>query len=126
MEDTKPIGEKGSILGKIYKNEGVIIAETRGDALVKKARLNEAIKVVEQLEVEVADMVMPKRFSRTAKPSESEYSKGPITTFLLNLTEDEYKRHNLLLALSLIKNEINSAVVRIKDVVLDIEATKQE
>ncbi|MFA6177450.1 MAG: hypothetical protein WC694_00970 [Candidatus Paceibacterota bacterium] len=129
MENGKPEGEKGSILGKVFKSEGLLNAEARASSLIERARLNEAIRVIEDLEAEVRDMKISDRFSRTAKPSESVYSSlggGMNAALLKGLTEDEYKRQVLLINLRSIRESIDSTIGGMERVILDIEATKQE
>jgi len=129
MEDSKILkrGEKG-ILSQVFMDESVLAAEARAGSLIERAKLNEAIRVVEELEAEVANMTIPARFSRTKKPSQSQYNlKGNATTpSFSDLTEAEYKRKTLLIALESIKENIDKAISGIKIVTLDIEATKQE
>lgn len=127
MEDIKPQGKEGTILGKIYKSEGVIAVENKASSLIEKAKLNEAIKIIEGLEEEVRTMKISDRFSRTAKPSESVYAKKQgFNPSLKNLTEDQYKRETLIMALNDIKKNIFSAINGIEYVIPDIEATKQD
>jgi hypothetical protein len=129
MEDLEPQGKEGTILGKVFKSKEVVDAEARAQSLIEKARLNEAIRVIEDLETEVSTMKIADRFSRTAKPSESVYSSlsgGLNAGILKNLTEDEYKRQVLLINLKSIKSTIDSAIGSMEQVILDIEATRQE
>ena len=94
IENLTPQGKEGTILGKVLKSKEVIDAENRSSSLIEKAKLNEAIRIIEELEAEVANMEISKRFSRTAKPSESVYAHSQtMSESLKNLTEDEYKRH---------------------------------
>lgn len=122
----KGVPAEGSILSKVIETEGALQARARAQELIKQASLNEAIKVIERLEAEVTKIIMPRRFSRTAKPSESAYKMGILNPILEGLTEDEYKRKQLLINLGQIKQEIVSAISGLGDVILDIEATKQE
>ncbi|OGI65281.1 hypothetical protein A3A95_03465 [Candidatus Nomurabacteria bacterium RIFCSPLOWO2_01_FULL_39_18] len=118
---------EGSILSKVIETEGVTKAKGRAKELIDEARLNQAIKVIERLEEEVASMVMPERFSRTKKPSESVYRSGRVMgAGFHDLTEDEYKRQQLLVNLIQVKSSILEAVEGLETIVLDIEATKQE
>lgn len=123
----KPRGKEG-ILSHVLVDENVLVAEAKADSLIEKARLNEAIKIVEQVEIEVRDMKISSRFSRTAKPSESGYklNNNPIISSLRDLAEDEYKRQTILMNLTSVKDDINHAIMKIKNTILDIEATKQE
>ncbi len=118
---------KEGILSHVLVTENLLAAEDRADSLVEQARLNEAISVVEELENEVAGMTISPRFSRTKKPSESVYNRGISNLNLTDLTEDEYKRATLLMSLKSLKNKINSTIISgLKNIVLDIERTKQK
>ena len=120
------VPNENSILSKVIETVGSLRARARARELIKEASFNEAIIVIERLEAEVTKIIMPRRFSRTAKPSESVYKIGILNPILEGLTEDEYKRQQLLINLGQIKQEIISAVSGLEGVILDIEATKQE
>jgi len=126
IEDLQPVGKPGSILGMVFESDAVIAARARAHALIEQAKFNEAIKLIEQLEIEVTGMNMPERFSRTAKPSESVYNLGVTNPILVGLPEDEYKRQTLLIALRQTKADIISKIGELEDVILDIEATKEK
>lgn len=98
----------------------------RADEVVERAQLNEALRIINGLEEEVASMVIAERFSRTKKPSEGAYGKfaGSRPDFH-NATEEEYKRAQLLLNLRQLKDAILHNIAQLKRVVLDIEATKR-
>ena len=130
IEDSQsltPRGKEGILAKvKVLVTERVLNAEARAKSLIEKARFNEAIKVIEELEKEVTEMAMSPRFSRTAKPSESVYQKGGSLDFTLkDLTEDAYKRQTLMMSLGKIKDEIATCIGQIELAVMDIEATKK-
>ncbi len=101
-------------------------AKLRAEELAERAKLNEAIRIIEELEKEVAGMPIAKRFSREKKPTESPLFSGAPNPILVSLTEDEYKRATLLKALEGIKEQLLGTITRIHDVVMDIETTKTE
>ena len=129
MENSQTQGKEGATSDKVFNKRKVFAAEDRANSLIEQAKFNEAIEIVEQLEVEVNNMVMHDRFSKTAKPSEGVYSSfngGLNAAILKGLTEDEYKRQILLINLRDIKNKILQAISDLDSVIIDIEATKQE
>lgn len=103
-------------------------ALARADALVKRAQFNEAIRLIDDLEREVATMPLAKRFSRIKRPSESVLGKDMHTMnpVLRGLTEAEYKRMTLILAVHTIREKILAAVQELKTVVMDMEASKRD
>lgn len=103
-------------------------ALARAEALVKKAQFNEAIRLIDDLEREAATMRLAKRFSRIKKPSESMLGRDMHTMnpVLRGLTEAEYKRMTLILALHEIREKILTAVQGLKTVVMDMEASKRD
>lgn len=112
------------ILGR-PENQNLDAAEKRAKEIVDRAQLNEAIKIIEELETEVSTMHISNRFKRDAKPSESIMAGTQIMNVgFKGLTENEYKRQTLLYNLRLIKDRITSSVQELHNAVLDIEATK--
>lgn len=103
-------------------------ALARADALIKKAQFNEAIRLTDDLEREIATMPLAKRFSRIKKPSDSVIVKDVSTMnpVLRGLTEAEYKRMTLILAVHTIRGKILAAVQEIKTVIMDMEAAKRD
>ena len=101
-------------------------AEKRASEVGERAFLNEAIKIISELEHEVRTMHIANRFSRIKKPSESGYAPKPLNLLWKDLTEDEYKRKQLLVDLEHLKQQILSATTGLKMVVMDIEATKTD
>ena len=108
-----------------FVSKGVIEAKAKANAIIEKAKLNEAIRVIQRLEAEVKVMTISPRFSQTKRPSDSVYNIDAMNPNLVELTEAEYKRATLLMALEQIKNKILSSVGDLEIMVLDIEATKQ-
>lgn len=100
-------------------------AVERTKKLMDKAALNEAILVISELEEEVAGMHISSRFNASIIPSESS-----IKTFSnprrVGLSEQEYKRDELLTLLRGLKLEILSVITKLEMVVMDIEATKRD
>ncbi|OGG79789.1 hypothetical protein A3A39_04625 [Candidatus Kaiserbacteria bacterium RIFCSPLOWO2_01_FULL_54_13] len=116
-------------------------AEARAAQIVERAQLNEAIRVIEELEEEVVTMKISERFKRDKVPSESPYIRGktpegkpthplvggnPMSRAFIGLTEDQYKQQSLLRVLQDIKTKITVAVSELNAVVVDIEATKSD
>ena len=122
----KSVKPEDPILSHIIVDEGVLPAMNRAEEFIKQAKLNEAIDIIEQLEREVATMAISSRFSREKIVSDSPYAKPNMVPTLVGLTEEQFKRTQLLRDLNSIKNEIFKKISDIKTVVLDIEATKQE
>lgn len=129
--------EQRHIFPLIIENPGSIVARARATELVDRAilRRDEALNIVEELEAEVAGMVMPRRFSRIAKPSDSPYQLGTLSAGFPGLTQDEHKRQRLLTDLrsikstlteSLYRNNIARLIYQLETVVRDIEAAKAE
>ena len=117
---------KDSILSKIVVPEGAATILTKAEQVVEQANLNEAIRIIERLEVEVGEMTMPARFSREKIVSNSPYhSINPAPGFE-GVTEVEYKRQQLLVNLAAIKLGILTNISSLKGIVSDIEATKLE
>ena len=125
-EGTPEKGKIGgeAILSKIVVTEGAKKILNKAEQVVDKARLNEAVRILEQLEGEVSNMIMPKRFSREKIVSDSPYSMPDLVKQLQGLTEDEYKKAQLLRDLASLKNKIVLDIHRLKNVVIDIESTK--
>ena|SRR3989338_6391355 len=111
------------------ENPALDAAEVRSAKIVERAQLNEAIRVIEELEDEVVHMTIANRFSRNAKPSENPntgYLKANMSPVLQGLTEDEYKRQTLLIKLQNIKTAITVEIDHLREVIMDIEATKTD
>ena len=111
------------------ENPAYDAAEARSAEIVERAQLNEAIKVIEELEGVVAHMAIAKRFSGTLKPSENPNNanlRRRMNPSLRGLTEDEHKRRTLLMALGNIKKNIINEISSLHQIVMDIEATKTE
>ena len=125
-EGTPEKGKIGgeAILSKIVVTEGAKKILNKAEQVVDKARLNEAVRILEQLEREVSNMIKPKRFSREKIVSDSPYSMPDLVKQLQGLTEDEYKKAQLLRDLASLKNKIVLDIHRLKNVVIDIESTK--
>src|SRR3989344_4281562 len=96
----KPIQEGETILGKIVVTEDAKKILAKAEETIERAQLNEAIRIIEELEDEVEKIVIPKRYSREKIVSESPYSMPGLVQQLKGLTEDEYKRAQLLKDLS--------------------------
>jgi hypothetical protein len=109
-------------------NPSLRAAEARARELVERASLNEAIRVIDELEQEVASMSIASRFRRDKIPSESPYwrASGFPNPVLRGLNEAEHKRTVLLLILAGLKNKMTNIVGEIEDMVINIEATKTE
>jgi hypothetical protein len=120
-----PTSADGSILSKLVITDGAAIIQKTAEQVVEHANLNEAIRIIEKLEKEVGEMVMPVRFSREKVVSSSPYSIN-TNPELKGLTEDEYKRQQLLMNLISLKHSILINISGLKDLVSDIEATKLE
>jgi HemK-related putative methylase len=129
--DTRPI------MSRVIESPGAIMAKARAVELVNRAHLglDEALEVVSELEQEVSAMRIPSRFSRTKKPSESPYMPNGLYPSLEGLTEDTYKRQQLLIHLGSLRNDLTHSrynsilpeiLYRLEFIVMDIEATKTE
>lgn len=104
-------------------------AVERADLLIQEAALSKALQIIEQLEAEVATMPIASRFSATKKMKESEYNLGgfrPMRSDYLEMTEAEFKRQQLLHDLRARKEKIIAEVGSLRDVIMDMEATKTE
>lgn len=120
------------------ESPGVILAKARVADLVKRAHVdvNEAMKVIDELEEEITRMQMPKRFRKREKPLGNQYDIAAPMVDLSRLTADEQKCLQLHTDLRLVKNAIiqaashggdyASAVNRLEFVIMDIESTKTE
>ncbi len=120
----KPTG--GGILEKVVVTEGAAAMIAKAESVVERARLNEALKIVEELEREVEKMVMPSRFSREKVVSESPYMMPGLISVFKGLTEDKFKRAQLLRDLALLRGKILADIQGMRTIVEDIETTKQE
>lgn len=114
------------ILSKVFTNEHVIEAKKRAKELIKRASLNEALVVVDELKAEVINMVMPDRLSKTSKPSENPHMQKGLHASLSGLPENEYERKKLIWGLNSLENDIKKAIDFLEVMVLDIEAKKQQ
>ena len=114
-EGTPEKGKIGgeAILSKIVVTEGAAKIIAKAEQMIEKARLNEAVRILEQLEGEVSNMIMSKRFSREKIVSDSPYSMPDLVKQLQGLTEDEYKKAQLLRDLASLKNN-NQKVKKLK------------
>ena len=111
------------------KPPDLLAAEARATELISRAQLNEAVRIIEGLELEVAQMPIAARFSRTRKMGEDGQgvvAMQNINPNLAHLTEAEFKREDLARQLRELKNRVQAAVADFKGAVLDIEATKRD
>ena len=105
-----------------------VAAQARAEELIRQAKFNEAVVVIDLLTTEVTNMELASRFSKTRKPSESLHTEviDSIAPRFMDLTEVEYKRAQLLENLKRIRAKIVHAVGELQFIVLDIEATKRD
>lgn len=91
--------------------------------------LDSGSKILNKLDAEVQVMTIASRFSSTKLMTLNalrEGEKDQIEVLYPNLTEDEYKRKQLLDDLSKIRQEHLALAMRLTTLVMDIEATKTE
>jgi hypothetical protein len=100
-----------------------LAAESRAKELAKQAHFNEAVRVITELEQEVAAMHISNRFSTTKTPN-FDMMVGIPNPNMKNLTEAEFKRRTLLNDLQALKSKIALIAANVEDIVMDIEATK--
>jgi hypothetical protein len=101
-------------------------AVARAESVVEQASLNEAIKRIDDLLQEVDEMPVAERFSRTRKMEENKNRGVKLLPQYENMTEEQLKRQQLRIALISVRSGILTQVQKLKDVVLDIEATKKD
>lgn len=117
----------------IIETPGAIVIKARASELINRALQSpdEAESVLNMLEAEVMAMKMPSRFSRSVKLSQSPHRRGYTTIQFAGLTEDDYKRKQLLVDLQSVRAEILQHGIakvahKLESVICDIEAAKQE
>lgn len=107
-----------------------LAAEARAKDLTEKAFANEAIRIITALEDEVKTMHISNRFSAVKEPNGDMISGGSLIKDVYEimtgrtLTEAEHKRQTILNNLKRIKQAIISNVHDLREVVMEIEASK--
>lgn len=115
MESQRPI------LSRVIESPDVIVARARVADLVARALVNadEAIRVIGELELEVAAIDMPARFSREVAVGDMNQAENKRQQLLKNL--DTLKR---LIPEALAGGDTARAIGLLETVLMDIEATK--
>jgi hypothetical protein len=106
------------------ENPNFAKAREKTEGIIERARLNEAIRVIDELLGEVETMPIAERFSRTRKIEENLLRGSAMLPEYESMTESDFKRTQLARDLRGIKTEISKAVSDLEVVVMDMEATK--
>ena len=101
-------------------------ANERADQVSKEAYFSEALRVIDNLKIEVVAMKFASRFKIDSIPSNSPYAPGNMNPNLTGKNEIEYARSNLQMKLEKLRNELIGVANGIKEVVMEIEASKTE
>ena len=118
------------VLDKVMPpSEGLAAALERARLLVERGHLSEVLTILDELEAEANGMPIASRFSDTEKVFGGDGSRAltnGVRPDWIDLTEAEYKRRSLLMAITQLRNHVTDAIQKLRDIVIDIEATKTE
>jgi hypothetical protein len=107
--------------------ESFKVATIKADSIVERARLSEALKIIDELEQEASTMRLAERFSKTRTLRQNQAGEtSNIQERFLDMTEAEYRRWITLHELAQLKQTILNKVSELHNLVLDMEATKQD
>lgn len=98
----------------------------RANSLVERGKLSEVLRIIEELEKEVAEMELAQRFSCTRKIKENENRGVKLIDNYEEMTEAEFKKAELQNFLIKMRQEVLSVITKLKDIVLNIEAAKKD
>ena len=111
---------------QVERNPQFKEAVQRADSIIEKMQFSEAIKVIDELLAEIDEMPIATRFSKTKKMKENAAQIVHLAMDKGEMTEEEYKRQQLRSHLNTMKQRIFAEIGSMKEIILDIEATKKD
>ena len=120
---------KFKIVGEVV-DPSIGEAERKAEEIIERAKMNEAIRIIDGLIAEVDSMILPERFSPTRKVYEESGGRPPsggiLRPDLQGMTERDFKREQLRRDLVGVRQQIIHTITKLKIVIMDMEATKQD
>lgn len=125
MDKDEIVLERGPFGLIIPLTPAYLAAKAKAEKIAQFCRFNALVEQIEMLIDEVRTMPIAQRFSTEKKAwSLLGGPPGVPSAEFKDLTEAEYKRQQLILDLSRIRNGIMQFEGRLHDVIMDMEATK--